>query len=173
MKKFSKKKRKSRDFAISEIDEDFQNFKKLYEELKKKYGVTKLIYKAEEKEILIPVTIFSKKLSPLETISKYLKENLNLSNKAIANLLSRSEKTIWQAYNSSKKKHPQRFKIEETKYVIPISKLANRKFSAFESIVSYLKSQFNLSYHEIAVLLNRDDRTIWTLHHRAKTKRGK
>ena len=76
-------------------------------------------------------------------------------------------------YNSSKKKHPEQLVVSETKYVIPISKLSNRKFSAFESVVDYLKTRFELSYHEIAVLLNRDDRTIWTVHSRAKAKKGK
>jgi DNA-directed RNA polymerase specialized sigma24 family protein len=173
MAKISQKKGKSRDFTISELDKDFEKFKKLYEELKKKYGAVELISKAEEKEILMPATIFSKKLSPLEAISKFLRENVGLSIKEIAKPLNRSEKTIWQAYNSSRKKHPKLLKVIETKYFIPISKLANRRYSAFESIVSYLKSKFELSYHEIAVLLNRDDRTIWTLHHRAKAKRGK
>ena len=172
-----KKREKERASSISRIDQDenFQNFKKLYDKLKKEYKLTstELINKAEEKELLIPATIFSKKLSPLEAISKFLKENLKLSNKSIAKLLSRSEKTIWQAYNSSRKKYPKEFEITETKYVIPISKLSDRRFSAFESIVDYLKTKFELSYHEIAVLLNRDDRTIWTLHHRAIAKRGK
>jgi DNA-directed RNA polymerase specialized sigma24 family protein len=177
MAKISKKGEEKRDFAISKIrdDEDFKEFRKLYDKLKKNYRVTstELVSKVEEKELLIPVTIFNKKLSPLETVSKYFKENLGLSNKEIAKLLSRSEKTIWQAYNSSKKKYPKQLEVAETKYVIPISKLSNRKFSAFESIVSYLRSKFELSYHDIAVLLNRDDRTIWTLHHRATVKRGK
>lgn len=173
MAKISQKKVKSRDFAISEIDKDFEKFKKLYEELKKKYGAVEVISKVEEKDILIPVTVFSKKLSPLEAISRYLRECVRLSNKKIAELINRSEKTIWQAYNSSKKKHPKQIEVAESRYIIPISKLSNRKFSAFESVVDYLKTKFELSYHEIAVLLNRDDRTIWTVHHRAKAKKGK
>ena len=37
--------------------------------------------------------------------------------------------------------------------------------------MEYLKDKLNLTYHEIAVLLNRDDRTIWTCYNIAKKKR--
>ena len=42
-----------------------------------------------------------------------------------------------------------------------------------ESTVVFLKDKCKLSYHEIAVLLNRDDRTIWTSYNKAKKKGGK
>ncbi|MFH1770128.1 MAG: hypothetical protein ABH828_01075 [archaeon] len=34
-----------------------------------------------------------------------------------------------------------------------------------------MKEEKNLSYHEIAILLNRDDRTIWTAYSRVQKKR--
>ncbi|MBI2005629.1 MAG: hypothetical protein HYS80_02600, partial [Candidatus Aenigmarchaeota archaeon] len=40
-----------------------------------------------------------------------------------------------------------------------------------ENIAAYLKDTFGLTYHAIAVLLNRNDRTIWTVYQRAKKKR--
>lgn len=48
----------------------------------------------------------------------------------------------------------------------------DRKLSVLEVLVEYLKDKKELSYHEIAVLLNRDDRTIWTVYNRVKKKRG-
>jgi len=56
---------------------------------------------------------------------------------------------------------------------IPSLVLRDRKISVLESIVEYLKDEKKLTYHEIAVMLNRDDRTIWTCYNRAKTKRRK
>jgi len=44
--------------------------------------------------------------------------------------------------------------------------------SVLEVMVEYLKEKEGLSYHEIASLTNRDDRTIWTVYHRAKIKRS-
>ncbi len=56
---------------------------------------------------------------------------------------------------------------------IPTLVLRDRRISVLEGIVEYLKDEKKLTYHEIAVMLNRDDRTIWTCYNRAKTKRRK
>lgn len=56
---------------------------------------------------------------------------------------------------------------------IPVSIFTDRSLASLEVVVEYLKDKENLSYHEIAILLNRDDRTIWTCYHRAKIKRKK
>ncbi|MFH1063698.1 MAG: hypothetical protein V1729_01310 [Candidatus Woesearchaeota archaeon] len=52
---------------------------------------------------------------------------------------------------------------------IPVSIFA-RSLSPSESLCKYLKENCNLSFHEIAVLLNRDDRSIWTSYSRASKK---
>ena len=153
-------------------DKDFSELKELYSKLKKKYNLSAVDIIGEiEHGVVLPCSIFNKKLSPLETVSKYFKENLDLSFKEIAKLINRSEKTIWQAYSSSKKKYPSQFEIKEFKFIIPVSKISDRRYSLFENIVWYLKTDLNLSYHKIAVLLKRDDRTIWTVYHRAEKKR--
>jgi hypothetical protein len=53
---------------------------------------------------------------------------------------------------------------------IPIDVLNDRNFSALEAIVRYLKEAHNLTYSQIAVMLQRDDRTIWTTYQRAAKK---
>lgn len=55
---------------------------------------------------------------------------------------------------------------------IPINIFLDRDLSFMESVVFYLKNELNMSYHEIAVSLNRDNRTIWTIYNRALRKRG-
>jgi hypothetical protein len=62
---------------------------------------------------------------------------------------------------------------EVGKYSIPLSIVCDRKVSIFETIVEYMKDHYGLTYHEIAVLLNRDDRTIWTVYNRAAKKRSR
>ncbi len=57
--------------------------------------------------------------------------------------------------------------------VIPAHVLRDRKLSALESIIEYLKEIRKLNYHEISILLNRDERNIWTMYNRAKKKRLK
>lgn len=54
---------------------------------------------------------------------------------------------------------------------IPLNVLLDRNISCFESIVEYLKDERKLTYHQIALLTNRDDRTIWTIYSRARKKR--
>lgn len=54
---------------------------------------------------------------------------------------------------------------------IPVSIFQDRSLSIFEILVEYLKENFNSNYHKIAVLTNRDERTIWTVYSRAKKKR--
>ena len=56
---------------------------------------------------------------------------------------------------------------------LPTYILKDRSVSVLEAIVEYLKGNENLSFHEIALLINRDDRTIWTVYDRVKKKRGK
>ena len=53
---------------------------------------------------------------------------------------------------------------------IPIAILQNRKLGVLQSIVIYLKDEKKLSFHDIAKLLKRDDRTIWTTYKQAKKK---
>ena len=56
---------------------------------------------------------------------------------------------------------------------IPTYIFQDRTLSVLEALSEYLHLTRKLTYHEIAVLLNRDDRTIWTCCHRAEIKREK
>ncbi|MBI5391907.1 hypothetical protein HZB00_02805 [Candidatus Woesearchaeota archaeon] len=153
-------------------DPNFAYFKALFEHLQRTYNLqgVELLHAIERKDIYIPVNVFNPTLSGLETVVKFLKENLHLDNKSIAALLHRSEKTIWQAYNASKEKHPELFVLSASQFYIPISLFASRTFSVLETIVVHLKTHYGLSYHAIAEALHRDDRTIWTVHNRAEKK---
>lgn len=57
--------------------------------------------------------------------------------------------------------------------LIPHFIFQDRTLSVLEVIAEYLKEKRNMSFHEIAVALKRDDRTIWTVYSRAKKKRAK
>ena len=69
-------------------------------------------------------------------------------------------------------KYSKRFEVKDFTYAIPVSRFRNREFSTFEIIVSYLKDKVKLSNHQIAVILKRDDRTIWTVYNRAIKKKN-
>lgn len=63
-------------------------------------------------------------------------------------------------------------KEERPKQVLAIPSyiFKDRTLAPLESISEYLEDELGMSFHEIAVLLNRDDRTIWTCYSRAKKK---
>lgn len=63
------------------------------------------------------------------------------------------------------------YKIHENEVVnIPSSIFKDRRLKVLEAIVEYMKENLNLSYKEIAVLLNRNERTIWTVYNRVRKK---
>ena len=128
--------------------------------------------KAEE-EVKVPISVFKNdKLGSLENIVKYLRENLMLTFKQIASLTNRNEIALAVTYRNARKKLESKFVVQEiSPYFIPVSILKDRNLSVLENIASYLKDTFGLTYHKIAVLLNRDDRTIWTVYQRAKKKK--
>lgn len=113
----------------------------------------------------------------------HLKDTYNLSYHEIALLIDRDDRTVWTCYNRVKKKEKSlisRAKSQELmnkdkpghekSMQIPLNIIRNRDVSILESIVFYLKESSGLSYHEIALLLNRNDRTIWTVYNRTAKK---
>ena len=134
--------------------------------------ISELFGRKITREVLLPVSIFNnEELGSLETIVKYLKEELNLKFYEIALLLNRNDRTIWAAYNIACKKRKEKLPVKESKFFIPVSIFKDRKFSVLELLVSYLKDNFNLRYIQIAVLLSRDERNIWTVYNNARKKK--
>jgi len=157
---------------------DSSNSKKIYDILsplidhfKEEYKLTKEdlinIYEGIE-EIKVPLSIFSK-LSPLEALVKYLKEDLGLRFSEIASKLNRDDRSIWRTYHQAKSKNVS-FKLKKDELLIPISIFKNRKLSILENLVVYLKNELKISVKEISSFVNKDISTIWTAYSRAKKK---
>lgn len=134
--------------------------------------LTKKVIKEEPDRILIPASIFRNDyLSVLETVTKYLRKEKELSYSKIASLLNRSAGPIGITYRKAKQKMPAKLHITAEPITIPVEIFKDRILSVLEVLTEYLKDKFELSYHQAAVMLNRDDRTIWTVYFRAKKKR--
>jgi len=146
--------------------------KTIIEKLGKKYNIDReellRIIKARE-GITIPIGIFSKKLGALESLAKYMKENLDMSYREIAKELGRDERTIWTSYKKANEKQKEPIKPKETKINIPTSVFENKKLTMLESIIIYLK-QKGFKFSEIEKLLERDQRNIGTIYSRAMKK---
>lgn len=151
---------------------DSQDATSLLEEIKQKYNITEQqLTQLLKKEEAIPLHIFNNEtLSALEAIVKYLKENKNLKHSKIAKKMNRNTKTIWATYQKAKQKQQKIFGEQESKITLPLALFCDRNFSVLEHITKHLKENYDLNYTEIAKLLNRSPKTIWTVHQRAKKK---
>lgn len=117
-------------------------------------------------EIYLPVTIFQSQMTPFQAIIKYLREQLGLTNKRISLLIGRDAKAVWAAYQLVKK---ERLAFKETPIQVPLSIFKHESLSSLEALVRFLKGT-GMNYAEIARLLNRDQRTVWTAYSRANNK---
>lgn len=130
-----------------------------------------------KKVISIPTYLLSnRKLGVLEVVVKYLKEEKGLSYHAIAKILARDDRTVWGTYHKASVKVKERFsaiKTSATRQVsisIPVEIFCDRMLGPLESVVAHLKGKQGLSFHQIAQMLNRDDRTIWTVYNQIQKK---
>lgn len=120
---------------------------------------------------IIPVSVFDNNyLSSLEAVVKYLHENKELRLTDIAKLVKRDQRAVGVTYRFARKKMKVILRAPVSKYSLPVSAIAGRKLSVLESIVYHLRKTYSLSYHEIALIMRRDDRTVWTVYNRALRK---
>ncbi|MBU2612128.1 MAG: hypothetical protein KKB62_00215, partial [Nanoarchaeota archaeon] len=187
------RRKKKRNKTKLEEDKLFDAFELIAEELREEYSLNKkelleiIIkklkkkYNFSSKELLeliskesfeIPVSIFRKEIGSLESIVKYMKENLNMKYVEIAKALGRDERTIWTSYKKSKEKFPEAFAVKEDEETIPASIFKENDLTVLESIVVYLKKK-GLKYSEIAQIIGRDQRNVWTIYLRASKKLNK
>jgi len=160
-------------FSIDSIsDSEIKDI--LIDLLKERYNlkdkdIKEIIKKSKEKEIFLPVSIFKNDLSTLEVVIKYLREDYHFNFKKIAFLLNRSYVSNYNTYKRALKKNITII-TSESRIKIPVSIFKDKKYSALEALVKFLKEEFQLRYSEIALLLNLDQRTIWTVYKRCRSK---
>ena len=53
---------------------------------------------------------------------------------------------------------------------VPVKILADRRFSILENVVRYLRDEAGLRQIEIANILGKDRRAVWTVYNRARKK---
>ena len=146
-------------------------FGQITERLKQKYNYSnEEIFKLWDaaNTVTVPVAIFSGKLGPAESLTKFLKENLDLTYHEISELIGRDERSVWANYKRASKKMPWPFEINDS-ITVPVS-IFNSEKSILEALVFYLKGIKKLRNKKIAQLLNKNPTNIWTVYSRAKKK---
>ena len=122
----------------------------------------------------IPVSIFNSRLGALESIVKYMKEELLLDYRTIAMILHRNEGPIGVTYRRASAKHSGHLDTSSIE-MIPFDLFSNQSLeglSVFELIAYHLAKKGH-GWHEIAAILHRHDKTVWTVLDRAKQKMKK
>jgi len=77
--------------------------------------------------------------------------------------------TLSQKYNVSQEELFNSISSKKENH-IPLSIFSTGKLSTLEIIVKYFKEHLKKRYHEIALILNRNDRTIWSTYHNSIKK---
>lgn len=143
----------------------------------RKRGISVVDRPFNSNPILIPTYIFrNRQLSVLEVIVKHLKEERKLSYREISVILGRDERNVWTVYNRVRQKnlalsHFKPETVEISDVFVPASIFVDRTLAVLEALVEYLRDVSGLNYHEIGMILGRDERTVWTAYARAKEKR--
>ena len=127
--------------------------------------------------ILVPSHIFKdRRLSVFEALVYYLKKERGVSFSEISRLLERDARNIWTVYDRAREKVLLNKNLQEldkkNSVLIPIQIFKDRRLAVLESLVEYLKDVKQLSYHEIGMILGRNERTVWTVYTRIKSKRS-
>ena len=117
----------------------------------------------------VPLSIFSQKLSPLEALVKFLKENKELAYHKIGTTIGRDERGVWVTYRNAKRKMEGQFTIPEQDILIPLT-IFTKDLSILEALVTYLRDKKEMRGSKIASLINKSTSTIWTVYNRAKAK---
>jgi transposase len=138
-----------------------------YESLKAKTKEELIRLILQEQDIKIPVTVFSAGLPPLTALVKYLHDEKKLAVREIALKLGRHEQTIWTILRKGK---DERLVVKECEVLIPVSLFSKEKFSILETLTNFLLTDQQMTLSQIAKVLDKSIKTIWTCSSRYKTK---
>ena len=143
----------------------------LDEKLKERYGIglDVLLDKTTRKDVKIPLEIFREGMGAAEVLAKYLKENENLGVSEIARTIKRDRRTIGVNYRNALKRKKGKIVLRGKGIKISIEVFADRRLSILESLVWHLRGR-GYKNVEIAELIGRDARNVWTLYSRARKK---
>ncbi|OIO64385.1 hypothetical protein COY28_00440 [Candidatus Woesearchaeota archaeon CG_4_10_14_0_2_um_filter_57_5] len=120
-----------------------------------------------EPQHLIPKDIFPSDLGVIEAVVKFLHEQRGMRFADIARLTKRSAKSVWLSYRNAKSKHEGPITSRESP-CIPLAIFSDDR-GALEALAIHLHDT-GLRYADIARILGRDARVIWSSVQRGRRK---
>ncbi len=118
----------------------------------------------------VPAEIFSQRLSPLEALVSFLRNNMELRLSEIARMLFRDQRTVWATFNKAAAKQKRLFIPARSKAPIPLEIFSSRKLSVLEGAALYLSKERGMRLVDVSRLLKKDTSTVWTALSRARKK---
>lgn len=132
-----------------------------------------------ERYASVPVGIFRSELGPLEAVVKYARDVLQLSVQAVSRFTGRTPSTVSISYRNAKAPlvldlelkdiNFRKLRVPRNSLLIPASAFV-ADLSVLEAVCLHLHTRVGLRYADIARLLHRDQRTVYTVVSRARRK---
>lgn len=119
----------------------------------------------------IPISIFRSKLSSLEAITRFLRQERKMSIKDISRVLARELSTIYNTYSTAQKKMHGRLDTSDKSIIVPLKIFHDRRYAPLESLVAYLKDDRCMTIRQIREIIAKKDSTIRTVYKRYNDKR--
>ena len=149
--------------------------KKFSEKLNTKFSDSEIFEWTPENSGAINSVSLSGIIQGSEEILVYIEDILILNSSNIKETRSWTITAIMSLalirISSKRKKKDKKEKIILDDLSIPITIFTNQ-LGGLEGLVKYLKENLELKYSEIANIINRDDRTIWTAYNKAVKKQS-
>ncbi len=163
-------------FSLTDREQSIEELKKILSQLQQEHNLNpQQALELATASPSVPLSVFASDRGPLESLVIYLHTGCHLDFKTISALLKRSYQTVWTSFKlgSAKPVGPSNEKHALAHLVslpIPYSIFSDERLSISEALCRYLHETQRLRLRDIAILLNRDQRTVWTMHHRATKK---
>jgi hypothetical protein len=147
-------------------------FKTLSRELQETYSIpeAELAAALRPAEHRVPATAFANKLTPFETVCRYLSDQLSVEQ--IAKIVDRPPSVIEKTLRHSHAKQPEKLAVPATEHFVPATIFADKSHSFSEHLCLHLKRE-KLTNAQIGKLVGLDPRTVWTMLDRASKRGGK
>lgn len=158
---------------MGDSDHSFQILKLILEDLEKNHNIQPndaIRMASNSEDPAIPISIFVQELTVLEAVTKHLHEHHKLRFVEIAELLARSPRSIWGSYRIAEKRYPAQLPIDPRAIRIPVKKFSHDALSPSQVLVMILSDEHKIRLPDIADLLHRDNRTIWTMYNSGKKR---
>ncbi|MBN2566459.1 hypothetical protein JXB02_00040 [Candidatus Woesearchaeota archaeon] len=146
---------------------------RLVSALEDAYGLAPIqvldLARRRERHILVPLSIFTGALAPLEALVLFLHNKKRLPFARIAQLLERDPRTVWYTHSQAAKKGARAI-LSPKDILVPVAVFAQRDLSVLEAVCEHLHKE-GFGYREIATLLVKSPSTAWIALRRAREKR--